>query len=359
MLLVTAVIMTVIVYTGKHGVRKDGLCYAASGIHPDCQIVTINGTPVSAEEYLYLVSYDCQYLSQYVSNIDWNAEVSDGMTYGSYVKTDALETAKLYTILRQWASKNGITLTDADKAAMAAERAQYVTYYGSEEAYANMIKLVGISEATYKDTSSVYYLYSHIYEQFCDPGSKLYPGADVLSSYGADGSYATIKEIFLSTTGLTDEEKAAKQAQAQAIAEELKAASDISAAFDTLSSVSEDSVAQKNPNGVTFAAGSLGNQVLEDAVASLGEKQVSVVESSGGYYVVVRLPLDASGLLESYFSKELADARSSAAVTYSKEYNNLDVGSFYTALTQKRTDLSSQLSSAASSSGGSSSNAAG
>ena len=71
--------MSAVVYTGKHGVRKDGLYYASAGIHPDCQIVTINGTVVSAEEYLYWLAYDCEYLSYYVSGIDWNAEISEGM----------------------------------------------------------------------------------------------------------------------------------------------------------------------------------------------------------------------------------------------------------------------------------------
>lgn len=339
MLLVTAVIMSAVVYTGKHGVRKDGLYYASAGIHPDCQIVTINGTAVSAEEYLYWLAYDCEYLAYYVSGIDWNAEISEGMTYGNYAKTDALETLKLYAIIRQWAAENGITLTAEDKAAIDAERSQYVAYYGSEEGYANQIKLLGVSEKAFKDINSVYYLYAHVYEQFCNPESKLYPGADALNAFGAQGNYMTIKEIFFSTTGLSDEEKTEKKAQAQSIADQLKAASNASAAFDTAGVISEDGIAQKNPNGLTFAPGTL-DQTLETAVSALGENEVSgVIETTAGYYVAVRLALDPSGLLETYFAQQLKDARAAASVTYSKEYDRLDAGTFYTTLTEKRSDL--------------------
>ncbi|NLU23635.1 MAG: hypothetical protein GXW99_02720 [Clostridiales bacterium] len=339
MAVVTAVIMTAVVYTGKHGVRKDGLYYEVSAIHPDCQMLTVNGTAVSAEEYLYWLAYDCEYLSYYVSDIDWNSEISDGMTYGAYAKTDALETVKLYSIIRQWAADNGITLTAEDQAAIAAERAQYVSYYGGEEGYKNQIKLMGVSEKAFTQINSVYYLYSHVFEQFSNPDSKLYPGLDALTAYGEDGGYMTIKEIFLATTDLSDEEKTAKRQQAEDIAAQLKAADDVNASFDALSAISEDGQAQKYPDGVTFASGSI-DTALEAAVTPLNEGEVTdVVEGTGGYYVAVRLAMNPAGLLESYFSAQLQQARSDASVATSKEYESLDVGTFYTNLLSKRATM--------------------
>ena len=73
-----------------NGHRSDGLFYQASGIRPDAELLTVNGETIDAEEYLYWVAYDCEYLSANVSDLDFDAELSDGMTYGAYAKQDAL-----------------------------------------------------------------------------------------------------------------------------------------------------------------------------------------------------------------------------------------------------------------------------
>ncbi len=66
--------------------------------------------------------------------MDFSAEVSNGMTYGSYVKADAVETVKLYALLRAEQEYN-VSLTEEDEARLQQQRQQYVTYYGGEEGY--------------------------------------------------------------------------------------------------------------------------------------------------------------------------------------------------------------------------------
>ena len=117
------------------GQRTDGLYYEVTGIHPDAVLMRINGEDISAEEYLYWLAYDCEYLTSYVPNLDFSAEVSNGMTYGSYAKADAVETVKLYALLRQWAKQYNVSLTEEDEARLQQQRQQYVTYYGGEEGY--------------------------------------------------------------------------------------------------------------------------------------------------------------------------------------------------------------------------------
>ena len=82
-----------------NGHRSDGLFYQASGIRPDAELLTVNGETIDAEEYLYWVAYDCEYLSANVSDLDFDAELSDGMTYGAYARQDALETVKLLSLI--------------------------------------------------------------------------------------------------------------------------------------------------------------------------------------------------------------------------------------------------------------------
>ena len=116
MLAVTLVLLLVLVLTSglKNGKRTDGLYYAATGIHPDAQLLRIGDQIITAEEYLYWLAYDCEYLSANAGQIDFSAQVTDDMTYGEYVKSDALETVKLYAIIRQWAEEAGIELTQED-----------------------------------------------------------------------------------------------------------------------------------------------------------------------------------------------------------------------------------------------------
>lgn len=135
--LVSVALVGAISLTGgmKKGSRTDGLLYEASGLHPDGQLLMVNGKTVTCEEYLYWLAYDCEYLSTYVQDIDWSAELTSGVTYGDYAQTDTLETVKLYSVVRAWAEEAGITLTDEDQEALDAQRLEYVTYYGGEEAY--------------------------------------------------------------------------------------------------------------------------------------------------------------------------------------------------------------------------------
>ena len=87
--LVSVALVGAISLTGgmKKGSRTDGLLYEASGLHPDGQLLMVNGKTVTCEEYLYWLAYDCEYLSTYVQDIDWSAELTSGITYGDYAQT--------------------------------------------------------------------------------------------------------------------------------------------------------------------------------------------------------------------------------------------------------------------------------
>ena len=183
----SAVLVGAFALTGgmKSGKRTDGLMYQASGLHPDGELMSINGQVVSCEEYLYWLAQDCEYLASQVEGLDWNAVVTEGMTFAEYAKADAAEAVKQHAVVRAWAQEAGITLTDEDKAEMAAQRKQYVTYYGSEEAYLRQLELVGISEETLELTQAGQYLYRDLYEAFSTPGSGLYPDEATLADYAA------------------------------------------------------------------------------------------------------------------------------------------------------------------------------
>ena len=109
--LVSVVLVGVFALTGgmKSGKSTEGLLYQASGLHPDGEMLVVDGQIVTCEEYLYWVDYACQYISSRIPDVDWNEQVSeDGMTYGEYVKVEAVETVKQYAVIRAWAQQEGV-----------------------------------------------------------------------------------------------------------------------------------------------------------------------------------------------------------------------------------------------------------
>ena len=302
-MLAVSVLMVLWIASGDRmssGQRTDGLYYEVTGIHPDAVLMRINGEDISAEEYLYWLAYDCEYLTSYVPNLDFSAEVSNGMTYGSYAKADAVETVKLYALLRQWAKQYNVSLTEEDEARLQQQRQQYVTYYGGEEGYQQQLQLLGISEDTFDSINRMYLLYARIHDLYTADGSAMHP-----------------------TQEATAEDKDALYAEmAQQLGIE---------AGDT---------------GRTFSAETLGD-TLSAAFSALEPGQVSdVIATDEGWYVAIGQTLDEGSVLDEMFTENVTQARSELTVEYNQGlYDKLDAGDFYSRLTARQSELSSQFSS--------------
>ena len=133
--LVSVMLVGAFALTGgmKGGKSTEGLLYQASGLHPDGEMLVVDGQIVTCEEYLYWVDYVCTYLASQLPDVDWNAAVSEGgITYGDYVKLEAVNAAKRFAVTRAWAEQAGIALTDGDMAALALQRQELVSLYGEE-----------------------------------------------------------------------------------------------------------------------------------------------------------------------------------------------------------------------------------
>lgn len=104
--LVSVMLVGAFALTGgmKGGKSTEGLLYQASGLHPDGEMLVVDGQIVTCEEYLYWVDYVCTYLASQLPDVDWNAAVSEGgITYGDYVKLEAVNAAKRFAVTRAWA----------------------------------------------------------------------------------------------------------------------------------------------------------------------------------------------------------------------------------------------------------------
>ena len=331
----SAVLVGAFALTGgmKSGKRTDGLMYQASGLHPDGELMSINGQVVSCEEYLYWLAQDCEYLASQVEGLDWNATVTEGMTFAEYAKADAAEAVKQHAVVRAWANEAGIALTDADKAEMEAQRQQYVTYYGSEEAYLRQLELVGISEETLELTQAGQYLYRDLYEAFSTPGSGLYPDEATLADYAAAQKYMGVYVVTV------DNDK-----DAEGVARDLlarwQAAEDKESEYAAIC----EELGQEIGSAVTLAA--VEGDPLSSAIEALevgGMDAVIDPYEDGTCYVVMRTETDMSAVAQTYFDVLWEQRLESAVVVInSKLYDAIDAGTFYQALAQLRADMAAK-----------------
>ena len=205
--LVSVMLVGAFALTGgmKGGKSTEGLLYQASDLHPDGEMLVVDGQIVTCEEYLYWVDYVCTYLASQLPDVDWNAAVSEGgITYGDYVKREAVNAAKRFAVTRAWAEQAGIALTDGDMAALALQRQELVSLYG-EEGYQQQLALMGISEETFDGMLAAQYLNSSLQTAY-GPGGNLYD-EDAVRAYAQEQGYASV--YVLTLTGENAETMAA------------------------------------------------------------------------------------------------------------------------------------------------------
>lgn len=331
----SAVLVGAFALTGgmKNGKRTDGLLYQASGLHPDGELLLIDGQTVTAEEYLYWLAQDCDYLSGQVEGLDWDAAVTEDMTFGAYAKADAMEAVKQHAVVRAWAEEAGIGLTDADKAEMEAQRQQYVTYYGSEEAFLQRLAVMGVSEAAWDMIQTGQYLYRNLYEAFCTPGSGLYPDEASLADYAAAQGYMSVYAVTV-----TDDDDA--EGVAADLLARWQAAEDKEGEYAAIC----EELGQEAGSAVTLAA--VEGDPLSNAIAALEEGGMDAVidpYEDGTCYVVMRTETDMSAVAQTYFDvlweQRVQDA---VVVVNTKLYDTIDTGAFYEKLTQLRAALEAE-----------------
>lgn len=319
--LATVILVGAFALTGgmKGGKRTDGLLYQASGLRPDGELLLVNGETVTCEEFLYWLDYDCQYLSGYIPDLDWNAALTEDMTYGDYALEDVLQTVKLYSVVRQWAAESGTELTEEVQAALVQERADMVSYYGSEEAYQYQLAYQGITDEFQQYISETVYLYRLLYQRFCTPGDALYPADAELESYAE--AQALMTALIVTVPAGDEAEETAND-----IAKRLAEADDVAAEHAAICTELEQEVS----SAITVA--DVAGDGLSDAIAALAVGEVSQPVSpygDGTYYIAVRQELDLPAVAEVYFDEALTARRESARITLNDDlYGKLNVADF-------------------------------
>ena len=321
------------IMTGKLSSNKP-LIQQASGLKLDETVMTVDGTDVTAEEYLYMVSYSAQSLSYY-GITDLSTQLGESYTAADYVAEDTRERITQQMVIRNWADEMGIRLTEDDEASLDEQRAAY----GSEEDFQKALKITGISETLYNQLMSTSLLYNRLYEAYCSEGGELRSSDKDLTALGADHGLMTADVLFIATAELDDAGKADARALLGDYVRQLRAAEDPAAAFAALETSENVTVVASN----TYDG--CEETVLNTALADLEVGQVSdVFEDENGVYVALRRDLDLDAVAEMVFSEDLTVRLQNAQVEMNESvYNRIDIAGYYSKMNLLQQNLYNQL----------------
>lgn len=318
------------IMTEKLGSNKP-LIQQASGLKGTETVMTVDGEPVSAEEYLYMVSYSAQTLSYY-GVTDLSTELGEGYTAADYVASQAESQVVQQAVIRKWAKDAGVTLTEEDQSVLQAQKDSY----GDD--FQMLLKVNGISEAQYDQLIGTSLLYDRLYSAYCAEGGNLRPSDSDLTAMAENHGLMTADVLFISTAELDDAGKADAKALMEGYARQIGAAEDRAAAFAALETGENVSVT----TGVTYD--NCEETVLNTALAALAENEVSgVIEDESGYYVALRRATDLSAVAEMAFGEDMSARMANAQVEHNDAvYNRINVAAYYTKFSVARQKLYAQ-----------------
>ena len=319
------------IMTEKLGSNKP-LIQQASGLKGTETVMTMDGEPVSAEEYLYMVSYSAQTMSYY-GITDLSMELGEGYTAADYVANQAESQVVQQAVIRKWAKDVGVTLTEEDQAVLQAQK----DAYGDD--FQTLLKVNGISEAQYDQLIGTSLLYDRLYSAYCAEGGNLRPSDSDLTAMAENHGLMTADVLFISTAELDDDGKADAKALMEDYARQIGAAEDRVATFAALET-------GENVTVTTSATyDSCEETVLNTALAALAENEVSgVVEDESGYYVALRRATDLSAVAEMAFGEDMSARMANAQVEHNDAvYGKINVATYYTKFSAAQQKMYAQL----------------
>ena len=307
----------------------DDIAYQAAGISRDTVLFTVDGTEVTADEYLFwlLQSVAAAKQSGYLTDDNaWEEEIN-GTPTAEYLREDALNTSILYTTVANHAAAEGITLSQEDEDAMDTELETLTqnldTYYGMT--YQEYLDQQCISDAAFRKLNSVAYLAQDLQAALEERGEFEAGEAD-LDAMIEEAGYTRAKHILLAFptnedgSAATDEQKAAVLEEANQLLAQIRAAADPAAEFDAVMNQRSDDGRDENgdlymPEGYTFygdgyladGTGALVSEFVNAAKALAVGEISDPVETSYGYHILMR---------EDFTDEERQQLRDSMASIY-------------------------------------------
>lgn len=350
-------------------------CLAGCGGTKDDTVMTVNGTEISYDEYMtWLGSAVSDIKSIYSTysgtDVDWDGNFlfDASITNAEWCIKHANENLTKLHSVESKAKELGVTVTDEQKEALEDEieelRSTYATGDDTEASFKDFLASYNYTEDSFRTQRNLNYLYYNVFaELYGEQGEKL-DEAKVLD-YAEKNDYVTSAHILIKTTKdvtdddgkttteeLSEAEKAEKLAQAQELADELKAITDNEKRWERFKELmdeySEDPGKESFPNGYCFTTNTMV-EIYDTTSRELAEYEVSdPVESTHGYHVIMRLPMTSSDLVSyqngyqqsivplsylaapGYYDTDVSGWAKEATVKYTSLYEKVDFSQYIT-----------------------------
>lgn len=273
---------------------------AGCGSSDDTPVVmTINGEEVHSSELAGYIVYNMAYYQQMGITMDMWAEqdMFDNM------KESCKQQAMTYYAIGQLAEEQNIKLDSEDKAELDEQKKQIAEQYGGttstfkrwinslkgeEDGFITFLNSMGYTEELYDYTSELVMLNDKLVEQYeSDPSIE--------QTY--NDSYLHAKHILIRTTddsgqSLTGEELEKAEATAQEVWKKVQAGED----FDALVEQYNEDVGMPE-DGYYFTEGDMMDEFYQGTSGcEVNEIYPEMVQTSYGYHIIQRLPLDTAAL---------------------------------------------------------------
>ena len=312
---------------------------------PDEIVGDVDGREVSWEEYSYWLSDMGKQAEEYIAtlamygqSLGWDDKLSaeSEQTLAEYVVQLAQDCVRQLDTVETIAEENGVSLSEEDEAALAAQlQSDIVSACGegaSEADFDAYLEENHIGRAMYERLGRVNYLFQNTFSALYGQDGADVPEADAIA-FLRENSYLCASHILFMTIdpatheALDDDTIAQKMQQAEEVSAELRAIEDPAERAQRFAELKEqyceDSGKTSFPEGYLFTPGTMVTE-FEDAVKALGEYEVSEpVLSPYGYHVIMCLPLSAEMTMDYSEAGTPLTARSIYANT---KYNELVSG---------------------------------
>ena len=363
---------------------------ATAGIPGNTVVAQVAGTDITADHLLYWLAYAVDSTAQnYVAQgleIPWDMEMPSGRTVEEGMMEGALDTAVLYTLLPIYAQEEGLTPSQELQQQVSDLVASMEEEAGSPEMLEHALWTSALTEDLYTFLFEIGDLNTQLQETLYGEGAPGYPTDQQVRTYAQDElGYYRVKHILLKTVDtsqpLTDEngnytgeyeplDEATvleKRALAEELLAQLQAASDREALFDQLmAEYSEDTDSTGAPNEPDGYNATPGQMVepFETASLALQDGELSgIVESSLGYHIILRLPLDPADFRSDYVAQQMNDLRQgwldANEPQLTEEMEKIDPSAFYDQLLSLRAAVQEEMEAQQAQSGDGSSSSSG
>ena len=326
------------------------------GFSKDTVLLKVNGTEVTAEDYLYwlgnMTSYYEMMMAYSGSMFNLDDPISDGgVTWDEQMKETAYQNCILLTVAPKVAATYGVTLDETDLEEVKSQRQSRIDSAGSETEYARQLQAMGISDRSAYRLDQQAALFSKVQEVYLEKvqteGDPESITAEEMAAYVEEEGLLRAKHILLLTQDMNtgeqfdDARKAEQKAKAEEILAQLR---EDPTQFDTLMNEnSEDTGLSSYPDGYLFGPGEMVSE-FEEGTRALEVGAISeIIESSYGYHIILRLDADCDESREEYamekFNRMMDEWVTSATVEKMPEYDTFTTKDYYTPLVEFQAQL--------------------